>query len=388
MIGKRLSEICAFIRGVTFDKADVINTPRPDYLPILRAGNINGDLDTRNDLVWVPAQNVANEQRLKENDIVICMSSGSTEVVGKTARVRSDYVGSIGSFCGIIRPKDPEIGAWLSYFFQSDLFREHRDAIARGANIQNLRFSQLENIEIPITPGKKRIARILEKADRLRRTRRYAHQLSDTFLQSVFLEMFGDFDREPERWKRVEFDELCKISDDSVDPTNSAFAELPQISSEDIESGSGELRELRTAREKGVISVNFLVQPSEIVFSKIRPNLRKVAYPQMKALCSADIYPLRVVHPECDLCYILFYLRGDSFSRVVTRIAESRSNIPKVNRDELSQLLIPVPPLPLQQKFAAIVRRFGRLRAQQREAERQSEHLFQTLLHRAFNVEL
>jgi len=28
---------------------------------------------------------------------------------------------------------------------------------------------------------------------------------------------------------------------------------------------------------------------------------------------------------------------------------------------------------------------FERLRAQQREAERQAEHLFQTLLHRAFN---
>jgi hypothetical protein len=36
----------------------------------------------------------------------------------------------------------------------------------------------------------------------------------------------------------------------------------------------------------------------------------------------------------------------------------------------------------------AIVRRFERLQAQQREAERQAEHLFQTLLQRAFNGEL
>ncbi len=44
------------------------------------------------------------------------------------------------------------------------------------------------------------------------------------------------------------------------------------------------------------------------------------------------------------------------------------------------------PPLPLQEKFAVIVQRFERLRAQQREAERQAGHLFQTLLHRAFNA--
>ena len=55
---------------------------------------------------------------------------------------------------------------------------------------------------------------------------------------------------------------------------------------------------------------------------------------------------------------------------------------------QLAVLPVPVSPLPLQQKFATIVRRFERLRAQQREAERQAEHLFQTLLHRAFSGEI
>lgn len=260
----------------------------------------------------------------------------------------------------------------------------------RGATFAEVSKEIMESVRIPVRPlpEQKRIAALLEKADRLRRTRRYARQLSDTFLQSVFLEMFGDVEREPNRWDQLGFSEVCKISDDSVDPKASAYADLPQISSEDIEPVSGQLRKLRTARQKGVISVNFLVQPSQIVFSKIRPNLRKVAYPKMRALCSADIYPLQVIHPECELYYVLSYLRGDSFSRVVTRIAESRSNIPKVNRAELSELTIPVPPLPLQEKFATIVRRFERLRVQHREAERQAEHLFQTLLHRAFTTGL
>lgn len=51
---------------------------------------------------------------------------------------------------------------------------------------------------------------------------------------------------------------------------------------------------------------------------------------------------------------------------------------------------VPVPDvsLPLQEKFAQIVQKFERLRTQQQEAERQAEHLFQTLLHRAFRGEL
>jgi len=59
-----------------------------------------------------------------------------------------------------------------------------------------------------------------------------------------------------------------------------------------------------------------------------------------------------------------------------------------VNPRTLKLLKIPIPPLPLQQHFAHIVHQFERLRAQQREGERQAEHLFQTLLHRAFRGEL
>ena len=40
------------------------------------------------------------------------------------------------------------------------------------------------------------------------------------------------------------------------------------------------------------------------------------------------------------------------------------------------------------QELAHTVHKFERLRAQQREAECQAEHLFQTLLHRAFRGEL
>jgi type I restriction enzyme S subunit len=51
---------------------------------------------------------------------------------------------------------------------------------------------------------------------------------------------------------------------------------------------------------------------------------------------------------------------------------------------KLKTVKIPLPPLPLQQKFVQIVKKFERLRAQQRESERQAEHLFQTLLYQAF----
>ena len=55
---------------------------------------------------------------------------------------------------------------------------------------------------------------------------------------------------------------------------------------------------------------------------------------------------------------------------------------------KLKTVEIPLPPLLLQQHFTHIVHRFERLRAQQRKAQRQAKHLFQTLLHRVFRGEL
>ena len=69
--------------------------------------------------------------------------------------------------------------------------------------------------------------------------------------------------------------------------------------------------------------------------------------------------------------------------RHVTRTAKKT-----ITAGDVKRIKAPLPPLSLQQQFAHTVHQFERLRAQQREAERQAEHLSQTLLHRAFRGEL
>jgi type I restriction enzyme S subunit len=56
-----------------------------------------------------------------------------------------------------------------------------------------------------------------------------------------------------------------------------------------------------------------------------------------------------------------------------------------ITKGKLEQLGLIKPPLDLQQKFATVISRVERLRAVQREAVRQADHLFDSLLHRAFS---
>jgi type I restriction enzyme, S subunit len=56
-----------------------------------------------------------------------------------------------------------------------------------------------------------------------------------------------------------------------------------------------------------------------------------------------------------------------------------------VNAEQISRLPIPLPALPKQQQFVALVEQVDRLRAVQCEALRQAEHLFASVLDRAFS---
>ncbi len=160
-----LGEVCDFIRGVTFKKAQASYEVRDDHVPVLRAGNINEVLDLEHDLIWVPCALVSEDQYLRTGDVVVCMSSGSPKVVGKSAMVIGAWHGTAGAFVGIIRPRECVSATYLSHWLRSPAFAEWRDSQARGANIQNLRWSQLAHVEIPLPPlsEQRRIAARLEE---------------------------------------------------------------------------------------------------------------------------------------------------------------------------------------------------------------------------------
>src|SRR5262249_12089968 len=146
------------------------------------------------DLIYVPRTKVTARQLLRSGDIVICTSSGSADVVGKTAFAERDWHGSFGAFCAGIRanPKkcDP---AYLFNYLRSPNFRSWTQR-SSGANIKNIRKSELDLFEIPLPTlaEQRRITAILDKARGVSRKCETALATADELLKAVFLEMFGD----------------------------------------------------------------------------------------------------------------------------------------------------------------------------------------------------
>ena len=238
-----------------------------------------------------------------------------------------------------------------------------------------------EQIELPPLAEQKLIAAILEKADRLRRTRRYARQLSDRFLQSVFLEMFGDPIKNPKGWSRASLAEVGRVVTGSTPPSvkQGMFGgAIPFVTPGDLEIDTSNT--VRFVTDAGA-KQSRLVRKGSTLVCCIGATIGKTDQAQAQSAFNQQINAVEW-NANVDDDYGLQVMRF--FSKEVAARGRS-TTLPILKKSEFEEIAVPVPPLPLQQKFADIVRRFEGLRSQQREAERQAEHLFQTLLHRAFN---
>lgn len=161
-----MSQACTIVRGVTYNKTESSDEPLLGYFPILRANNIQAGNLLFSDLVYVPERCVAPDQLIKAGDVVVAMSSGSKSVVGKAAKAESDWEGSFGAFCGVLRPSN-EINPRYFYFFtQSAEYRTRVSELSAGVNINNLKPSHFELIEVAIAPRAEQ-TRIAAKLDEL-----------------------------------------------------------------------------------------------------------------------------------------------------------------------------------------------------------------------------
>ena len=134
------------------------------------------------------------------------------------------------------------------------------------------------------------------------------------------------------------------ICSGQVDPKKSEFSGLYQIGAERIEPNTGRIIELKTAKELDISSGNYLFTEEDVVYSKIRPYFKKVANPNFTGLCSADIYPLRPKNKKLSKDFLFYYLLTEKFTRRLLRF-QNRTGMPKVNREELGSMYIPLPQL-------------------------------------------
>ena len=203
-----LADVAELIRGVSYRPKDLLSQG-PDSVPLLRATNIGNRVLDLNNVLNVPSALVREAQLLKCFDVVIAMSSGSREAVGRLAQLRQSWKGCVGAFCGVIRPNPAKVcPEYLGYVLQSPAFRERIETYAVGTAIMNLSRERLLGfrLQLPDLSSQRAIAHILGTLDDKIELNRRMSETLEAMARALFKAWFVDFEpvraKMEGRWQR------------------------------------------------------------------------------------------------------------------------------------------------------------------------------------------
>lgn len=146
----KLSDICTFSRGLTYSKDDEVGFSGN---VVLRANNIDLDSNSLNfeNLRYIKDSiKIKREKIAQKNSLIICTASGSKAHVGKVALIDEDYGYAFGGFMGQLTPSDNCNPKFLYYVLTSRLFKDFLMGLNDGTNINNLKFTDIENYRVPL----------------------------------------------------------------------------------------------------------------------------------------------------------------------------------------------------------------------------------------------
>ena len=131
---KSVSDITSIHRGVTYKQSDLLDKG----VLVLRGNNIeNNHITFDNNTAFISSELVSPEQHINKRDIIITMSSGSKEHIGKCAMFQTDSMHTYGAFLSKLTPNQNSPFFTFLYLI-SPYFKEKIKSICNGTGINNL----------------------------------------------------------------------------------------------------------------------------------------------------------------------------------------------------------------------------------------------------------
>jgi type I restriction enzyme S subunit len=354
-----LGRIVKQVRGITYKPGDTNPIEADGFVPLLRAGNIGtNNISKLHDMVFVSEANVKKHQYLREGDILIAASSGSIEIVGKSAYIEKNTEFTFGAFCKVVRPnKSLVVPKYVSYFFQTDFYRKKISSLAQGANINNLRNEHIDKLEIPLPDHEtqNKIVALLDKVKNILDKREQTIYKYNELFRATFLEMFGDPVRNEKGWETRSFNEIGQfISGGTPSKSNAQFWEgdFPWVSPKDMKVSF--INDSQDHISRSVFEETNLkrIEPNHLLIV-VRGMILAHSFPiAINTVPVAINQDMKAIMPFDDInIWYLYECLRTMKPKVLDLISTAGHGTKKFNSEGMAKLKIPIPPKDLQLQF-------------------------------------
>ena len=346
---------------------------------------------------WENCPNVSDEFVLKYRDNFrlrkrdVLLNGTGTGTLGRPGCVNEepDGIFILDSHVNLFRVKESKLFyRFLFYWLLTpQCQREIERSYTGSTNQIELSAIRAGNLSIPLPPleEQKRIAAILDKADRIRRKRQEAIRLTEELGRSIFLDMFGDPVTNPKGWDVNRVIDYCDCIVPARDKPKSFTGKIPWITTAD----------LNFLDETYISNINMGLSVDEIKKAKARmiPKgsvlLTCVGDLGVTSIAGCDMVVNQQLHTfQCQKVNNFFLMYSLPFQKDYMRKRATQTTLPYMNKTSCNSIPIIVPPRELQDKFGDLVSRANKGKELYNDAMQKSENLFNSLLQRAFRGEL
>jgi len=153
----------------------------------------------------------------------------------------------------------------------------------------------------------------------------------------------------PGDWRQLTLGAVAGLITDRWDPGEEY--NLPYIGLEHLGQGTGRI--IATGTSGGLASMKTRFHADDVLFGKLRPNLRKSAIAPFSGIASTDIFVLRA-RDLVDSNYLFYLLSSDECFDFAVRTSAG-TKMPRTSWTDMASYLVKLPPLPEQRRIAEIL---------------------------------
>lgn len=377
-----LGDVAQFINGVAFKPEDWHDSG----LPIIRIQNLTDPTKPIN----LTNRQVDDKYKVRRGDILVSWSA----TLGVFIWERTDEALVNQHIFRVLPDTSVVDPGYLKHILQGALGSMERHL--HGATMKHVNRGEFLATEVPLPPldEQRRIAAILDKADGLITARRKKLAFLEALASSIFVDIFGEPVVNPEGWELAPLQELCTAKGKYGASVPSVECEpgLPRyIRITDIGEDGSLLPNAKSPGGDSTDWEDFFLRRGDILFARSGATVGKTYL--FRGDEGPSVYAGYLIRfcPKADRVrpeYIYAFTRTESYRGWV----KSHANVvaqPNINARQYGlELLIPVPPLDLQDEFVRRIAAIQNLNCVESECLVNAQSLAESLASRAFAGEL